>query len=235
MNLEEVMQTLEQLGTEQTKKTFMNHGAQEPFFGVRVGDLKKLVKHVKKDQELALALYETGNSDAMYLAGLSVNPKLIEKETLQQWVKNAYWYMIAEYTVAGVAAESNYALELAREWMQSPEEMVSVAGWNTYGNYISITPDDQLDIEEIRNLLQQVKQTVHEERNRVRYVMNGFVIGVGAYVQELHDEAVEVASHIGKVHVDVGNTACKVPLAADYIQKIDDKGKTGQKRKTCIC
>ncbi|KAA0549946.1 DNA alkylation repair protein [Bacillus sp. BGMRC 2118] len=235
MTLEEVMQTLEQLGSEQTKKTFLNHGAKEPFFGVRVGDLKKLVKLVKKDQQLALALYDTGNSDAMYLAGLSINPKLIEKETLQQWVRNAYWYMIAEYTVAGVTAESNYALELAKEWMKSPEEMTAVAGWNTYGHYISITPDEQLDMTEIRNLLQQVKETIHTERNRVKYVMNGFVINVGGYVKELQNEAKDVATHIGKVHVDVGNTACKVPLARDYIQKMEDRGKTGQKKKTAIC
>jgi hypothetical protein len=44
-----------------------------------------------------LALYDTGNHDAMYLAGLSVDPKLITKETLQDWVKKAYWYMLAEY------------------------------------------------------------------------------------------------------------------------------------------
>ena len=117
MNVEEILERLSELGTEQTKKIFMNHGASGNLFGVKVGDLKKLVKYVKKDQELTLALYETGNSDAMYLAGLSVNPKLMKKETLQKWVKKADWYMLAEYTVAGVAAESPYALELAREWM----------------------------------------------------------------------------------------------------------------------
>jgi len=53
-----------------------------------------------------LALYDTENSDAMYLAGLSVNPKLMEKKTLQNWVKKADWHMLAEYTVAGVATES---------------------------------------------------------------------------------------------------------------------------------
>ena len=37
----------------------------------------------------------------------------------------AYWYMVAEYTVAQVAAESDYALELAREWMKSEEEMIA--------------------------------------------------------------------------------------------------------------
>lgn len=235
MTLEEIMQKLEEVGSEQTKSTFIRHGAKEPLFGVKVGDLKKLVKYVKKDQELVLALYQTGNHDAMYLAGLSINSKKMTKETLQDWVQKANWYMLAEYTVAGVAAESNYALELAREWMNSEEEMIAVAGWNTYGNYISITPNEELDLGEIRKLLHQVEETIHNERNRVRYVMNGFVIGVGAYIPDLYDEAMRVAEYVGKVHVDVGNTACKVPLATDYIKKIEQKGKIGAKRKTCIC
>ncbi|SOC39781.1 DNA alkylation repair protein [Ureibacillus acetophenoni] len=235
MTYEEIMKKLEELGSEQTKQVYLNHGVKEPYFGVKIGDLKKLVKFVKKDHELALQLYDSGNHDAMYLAGLSVNPKLITKETLQDWAKKAYWYMAAEYTVAQVAAESNYALELAREWMKSEEEMIAVCGWSAYSNYLSITPDDELDINEIKELLDQVKNTVHQERNRVRYVMNGFVISVGAYVPELTEEAKQVAESIGKVHVDVGNTACKVPLAVDYIQKVEAKDKLGVKRKTCIC
>lgn len=235
MKLEEIMQTLEELGSEQTKKTFINHGAREPLFGVKVGDLKKLVKHVKKNEDLALALYDSGNSDAMYLAGLSVNPKSITKESLQRWVQKADWYMLAEYTVAGVCAESPFALELAREWMKSDEEMIAVAGWSTYSNYLSITPDELLDLREIRNLLHQVESTVHQERNRVRYVMNGFVISVGAYVAELNEEAKRVAANIGKVHVDVGKTACKVPLAVEYIKKTEKMDRIGVKRKTCLC
>jgi 3-methyladenine DNA glycosylase AlkD len=235
VNFEEIMQELEKLGSEQTKQIYMNHGVKEPYFGVKIGDLKKLVKYVKKDHELALQLYNSGNHDAMYLAGLSINPKLISKETLQDWAKKAYWYLIAEYTVAGVAAESDYALELAREWMESDEEMVAVCGWNTYANYLSITPDEKLDIAEIKTLLTQVKNTIHEERNRVRYVMNGFVLSVGCYVPELIEEAKQVAEYIGKVHVDVGNTACKVPLATEYIKKVEEKNRIGMKRKTCIC
>jgi len=235
MTYEEMMQKLEELGSEQTKRTFSNHGAQEPYFGVKVGDLKKLVKFVKKNHELALQLYDSGNHDAMYLAGLSINPKLMSKETLKNWAKQAYWYMLAEYTVAGVAAESEYALELAREWMKSEEEMIAVCGWSTYANYVSITPDENLDIAEIRSLLNQVKETVHEERNRVRYVMNGFVISVGSFVKELTEEAKQVAEVIGKVHVDVGNTACKVPLATEYIKKVEVKDRVGMKKKTCIC
>ncbi|WP_130616759.1 DNA alkylation repair protein [Cohnella abietis] len=235
MTLEGIMDKLEQMGTEQTKKTFLRHGAQEPFFGVKVGDMKKLVKDVKKDQNVARALYTTGNSDAMYLAGLTVNPKTATKEMLQDWVGKAYWYMIAEYTVAGIAAESPYAVELALEWIESPNEQIATCGWSTYANYISITPDDQLNMGEIESLLQRVEEGIHEERNRVRYNMNTFLIVVGSYVAPLHDEAIRIASVVGKVHVNVGQTACKVPLATDYINKVKQMGRLGNKKKTCIC
>lgn len=235
MTLEEVMEQLAEMGSEQTKKTFLRHGAPEPLFGVKVGDMKKLVKYVKKDQQLGLALYDTGNSDAMYLAGLSVNPKLMDKNTLQDWVKNAKWYMPAEYTVAKVAAESDYALELAREWINAEEEYIAVCGWSTYSNYLSITPDEKLDLDELKSLLRKIEEMVHQERNRVRYVMNEFVICTGSFVKPLYAEAMSVAESIGKVNVDVGNTACKVPLAAAYIKKVEARNKIGSKKKTCIC
>ncbi|WP_042164125.1 DNA alkylation repair protein [Paenibacillus gorillae] len=235
MTYEEVMEALAGMGTEQTKKTYIRHGAKEPFFGVKIGDMKKLVKPVKKDQQLALQLYESGNYDAMYLSGLTINPKMITKAELQKWVQKAYWHALAEYTVAGVAAESAYAHELAVEWIESEEELIAVCGWSTYSNYVSITPDEELNIEEIRNYLARVRTTIHSERNRVRYSMNQFVISVGAYLQELTEEAKAAGEAIGKVHVDVGDTACKVPLAKAYIEKIETMGRIGSKKKTCIC
>lgn len=235
LTINEVMNRLEELGSEQTKRTFLRHGAMEPLFGVKIGDLKKWVKDVKKDQSLVRALYRTGNSDAMYLAGLAVDPKSLTKEELQSWVEAAKWHTIAGYTVASVAAESLYGLDLAREWMMSPDEMIATCGWSTYANYISVTPDTELDIAEIRGLLEQIQMTIHQERNRVRYTMNALVIVVGSSITELHEEAVSVAASIGKVQVSMGQTACKVPLAEDYIAKVQQAGKLGVKKKTCIC
>ena len=44
MTFEEVMSELEGYGNENTKRTYANHGAKEPFFGVKGGDLKKILK-----------------------------------------------------------------------------------------------------------------------------------------------------------------------------------------------
>ena len=54
MTLQEVMKELESYGNESTKKVLIKHGAKEPFFGVKVADMKKIQKKIKKDQDLAL-------------------------------------------------------------------------------------------------------------------------------------------------------------------------------------
>ncbi|MCC6281454.1 MAG: DNA alkylation repair protein [Saprospiraceae bacterium] len=235
MTAESILQELQHMGTEQTKKTFMRHGAQEPFFGVKVGDMKTIVKRVKKDHALSLALYDSGNSDAMYLAGLIADEKKISKSDLQHWAEKAYWYMISEYTVAWVASESPYGWELALEWIESDREQIATAGWATLSNLCTIKPDSALDQDHLRRLLDRVAKTIHQSPNRVRYTMNGFVVSCGICVVPLSDYAIGIAEKIGTVHVDVGDTSCQVPLATGYIQKAKEKGKLGHKKKMARC
>ena len=64
MNFQETMRALEQAGSAQTRKTYARHGAPEPMFGVSFATLKTLYKRIKVDQELAEALWSTGNPSA---------------------------------------------------------------------------------------------------------------------------------------------------------------------------
>ena len=235
MSVDEVLLFLKEHGNEEAKPMLMKHGAREPFFGTRIGDIKKLAARIKKDHELALALYATGNSDAMYLAGLIADETRISRAELQGWVRDAYWYLLAESTVAWVAAESPHGWELACEWIESEHEMVAAAGWATYSSILAVTPNDDLDRAEFDRLLERAERTIHSERNRVRYAMNNFIICVGAYVPERTALAKDIGDRVGKVHVDMGGTACKVPLITPYIQKIESRGSIGKKRKSARC
>jgi hypothetical protein len=84
-------------------------------------------------------------------------------------------------------------------------------------------------------LLDRAEKNVHKAQNRVRYTMNGFIIGVGCYIKELSEKASVIGARIGKVNVEMGGTACKVPLATDYIKKVVDRGSLGKKRKQARC
>ena len=235
MTATDVLAELKQLGTAQTRKTWLNHGAPDTCLGVLIGDLKKIQKRVKKDHDLALALYDTGISEAMYLAGLIADDARMTKAELKRWVKQANWSMISDFTVPWVAAGSPHGRELAMEWIDAKSESVAAAGWATYSSLVSISDDADLDLEELKTLLARVQKTIHGAPNRVRYQMNNFVICVGSYVKPLTELAIKTAEKIGVVHVDMGNTACKVPEAVAYIQKVKERGSLGKKRKTAKC
>lgn len=235
LTLDDVMADLQAHGSEQTKKVLARHGAREPFFGVKVEHLKTIVKKVKKDHALALALYDTGNSDAMYLAALISDPAKFTKAQLNRWVKAAYWHYLSCYTVAWAAAESRFGRELALEWMESKKEQIAAAGWSTYSSLLSIKPDEELDHDEIVELLERVEEGIHAAPNRVKYAMNNFVIMVGTYVPDLTAKAKATAKAVGKVAVDVGDTDCKVPDASAYIDKMIAAGRQGKKRASAMC
>lgn len=235
MDLKETMAALKKLGTEQTVKTWKRHGATGEMYGVKIGDMKTVLKKIKGRQDLAMELYATGNLDAMYLAGLVADGAKMSKKELKDWAKSARCAMIAEYTVPWVATESPYARELALEWIDAKQVDLAAAGWNTYCGIVSVNPDEELDLKEIEKLLARVEKEIATAPNRVRYCMNSFVIAVGAAVKPLLPKAKAAAKRIGTVSVDMGDTACEVPLALGMISKIEDMGRVGKKRKTMKC
>jgi 3-methyladenine DNA glycosylase AlkD len=235
--VDDIMEVLAEYGSPSIKKVLMNHGAQEPFFGVKIGDMKKILKtiQIKKDHQLSLGLYATGNSDAMYLAMLIADEKKISKDDLRLWVSQAYWYMLSEYAVAWIAAESPFGEELGLEWIDSPEAHIQAAGWCTLANWLALRSNSELDIALYEGLLDRVGKGLQASANRVKYTMNNFIIALGSQVPELTAKCLAVADRIGKVEVEMGGTACKVPQVAEYIAKIESMGRIGKKKKMARC
>lgn len=235
MELAEVLDAIRSYGSASTKNTLMKHGAQEPLYGARVADLKVLQKKIKKDVPLALALFDSGVYDARYLAALIANGAEMTEAQLQHWVNTSNSPGISEYSVPWVASEHPKGWDMALQWIESDSELIACSGWNTLGGIVSMKADDELDIPALKKLLKRIEKDIHTSSNRVRYVMNGFVISVGAYVDALHDLAVETACKIGTVSVNMNGTACKVPGAVDYIAAARNRPGGAKKKKTIKC
>ncbi len=235
MTVGEILDELKGLGNDSYKAVMLKHGVKEPFYGVKIEELKKIQKRVKKDYRLALDLYDTGISDAMYLAGLIADDAKMTKKNLESWVAGAYCPLHFEYTVPWVAAGSPVGRELALKWIDSKKESVAAAGWSTLSSLVSTKDDADLDLAELKQLLDRVQTTIHQQPNRVKYVMNSFFIAVGPYVQALTDTAIATTRKMGAVSVDMGGTSCKVPSAEEYIDKVRQRGSLGKKRKTAKC
>lgn len=235
MTAAEIIGELERLGSDGTKRVLMNHGAREPIFGVRIGDMKPIQKRVKKDYALALALYKTGNYDAQYFAGLIADERRMTADDLRTWLATSNCAAISGSIVAAVAAESPHGRELALQWIDSGDERPAHAGWLTMSFLVALRDDEALDRPELERLLERVEGTIHQQPDRIRYAMNSYVISLGCYVPALTQRALQAGERIGRVSVDMGKTECQVPSAPDYIRKVEARGTIGKKRKTARC
>lgn len=65
--------------------------------------------------------------------------------------------------------------------------------------------------------LAEIESDIHGSPNRVRHAMNQALICIGVRNNALRKKALAVAKRIGKVEVDHGETGCKTPDAASYI------------------
>lgn len=228
----DILEELQPLGRASYKKVLLNHCVKEPFFGVKIEDLKKIQRRIKRDYRLALALYETGNYDAMYLAGLIADDAQMTRADLQRWVEDAGSGALSGTTVPSVAAGSPHGWELALEWIESRTDFIAAAGWATLSCLVALRADAALDLAALERLLRRVERTIHQEPDAARYQMNAFVIAAGSSVAPLTALALGIGESVGPVEVDMGNTACQVPFAPDYIRKVQDRGAIGRKRKT---
>ena len=235
MTSADILKQLESLGQASIKKVLLKHDIKEPLYGVKVEELKKIHKKIKEDHALSLELYATGIYDAMYLAGLIAAPAQMTTKELQHWAKQANAPALSEYTVAWVAAESKHGMEMAMKWIDAKEPSIASSGWATLSSVVAITDDSELDLTLLKKLLDRVAKTIHESPNRVKLAMNGFVIAAGSFVKELNTYAKQTAQKVGKVTADIGDTACKIPAALEYIAKVESKDAVGKKKKSARC
>lgn len=231
-----ILEELQALGDEKTKAMLMrNHGVREPCFGVKIGDMKPIVKRIKKDHQLALALYDTGNYDAQYFAGLIADDAAMSKTDLNRWMKNAIGGSLSGFTVPWVTAGNPKGWEIASEWIDSDSEQAAECGWGALGSIVALRQDEDLDLQGLERLLKRVEDEIPTAPDLVRYAMNGFLISVGCYVASLSPLALEIGERLGKITANLGPNACKIPYAPDYIRKVEKRGAIGKKRKTVKC
>ncbi|MCM3707049.1 MULTISPECIES: DNA alkylation repair protein [Cytobacillus] len=235
MDLQTVMQELEALGKERTKKIYISNGAQEPLFGVATGAMKPIAKKIKRNQPLAEELYATGNYDAMYFAGVIADPEAMTEADFDRWMDAAYFYMLSDYVVAVTLAETDIAQDVADKWIESGEELRMSGGWSCYCWLLGNRPDAEFSEEKLSKMLDKVKDTIHDSPERTKSAMNNFVYTMGVSFLPLHEKAVEIAKAIGPIEMKKGKKKSTILQASENIQKEVDRGRIGFKRKYVRC
>lgn len=222
MSLKDAMAALEKVGSAQARKTYTRHGATGPMFGVRFGDLKKLLNKIKVDQGLAEALWDTGNFDARNLAAKICDPANFPPNVLDEWAAVPIAWLWGGY-VGQIAAEGPHGRTKAEKWLAAKDDATRTAGWCTVGALAMI--DESTEDSWFIARLAEIEKSMKSASNRHKYVMNNALIAIGCRSAALRKSATAAAKRLGTIDVDHGDTDCKTPDAIERLEKSWDRAK----------
>jgi len=216
MAIEQVMQELEALGTEQNRNVYEKHGVSGAMYGVSFGNLRPLAKKHSNNHELAIALWEPANHDARILATLIADPAKADNDLVDSWANDIDNYILAD-ELARYISISNLARPKMELWIQSENEWLGRLGWKLAA-LLAMSGAGVQDTT-FAKYLYIIEKEIHQQPNRKREAMNDALIAIGIRNENLRSLALDVAARVGAVDVDHGDTNCKTPKALPYINK----------------
>jgi 3-methyladenine DNA glycosylase AlkD len=223
MTATEILTTLKKAGKPQTAAIYKRHGVGDNVFGTLTSEIGKLQKKIKVDHALALQLWKTGNAEARMLAVQVADPAQVTRALAETFVSEGPVRFLWTY-LAALIGRSPIADKTMRDWMKSADEETREMGYNILCARLKDDPDAISDADAAK-VLATIEKQIHTSPNWARYAMNNAVIAIGVWKPHLRRDAIAAATRIGDIDVDHGETNCKTPEAASYIQKAAKRGK----------
>jgi 3-methyladenine DNA glycosylase AlkD len=211
--LEEILRQLESLGDEKTRAHNSKYGAGDNQFGVKLGDIRTLANKIKTNHELALSLWNSGNTDAQLLATLVIEPKNLSTEAMERMVRSVTFVHVADWLHSYVLKEHTDKETLRKKWMTSDDTMAARAGWRLTAGRVAKSPEG-LDLE---SLLDRIESEMGSAAPEVQWTMNECLVAIGIHFPKHRKRAIAIGDKLGIYRDYPVSKGCTSPFAPIWI------------------
>ena len=216
MTLEETLAQLESLGKEKVRAQNSKSGAGTNQFGVLRGDVRKLAAKIKKDHELAIQLWATGNIDAQFLAILLIKPKDLSKAEVDGMMRSIDFAQVADWFISYIASKHPDKESLRQGWMADGDPWAARAGWALTSERISKSPDGI----DLPGLLNRIESDMKEAAPEVQWTMNNCLAGIGIHFPDHRQRALAIGETLGIYRDYPVPKGCTSPFAPIWINEM---------------
>jgi 3-methyladenine DNA glycosylase AlkD len=221
MTLKETLRQLESLGDEKMRAHNAKHGASKNQFGVKRGDIRKVAEKIKTDHELALALWQTGNVDAQFLAALVMKPKNLSADEVERLVRSVAWVQVADWLSSYIIAQHADKESLRQKWMTVKDPMLARAGWRLTADRVEENPDG-LDLPA---LLDRIESEMGSAAPDVQWTMNSTLAQIGIHFTKHRKRAIAIGEKLSIYRDYPVSKGCTSPFAPIWINAMVSRQK----------
>ena len=180
-------------------------------FGIGLTKLRAIAKHVGRDHDLALKLWNERNHDAKIIGLLIDDPKQLTRDQVETQVDGAGPGMLSLLLSSCDATlpKSPIAFEIAKGWMASKDPVRRSCGYGLVYELARDKKDKRLTDEFFLGCVEKIGNTIAKEENPVGVGMGGALISIGKRNKKLNAAAIKLATAIGPIHFSDGDKKCE--------------------------
>lgn len=196
MELQQVLDELERLGSPETKKIKQHFAiTAENSHGIFLKDIDALAKRIGKNDALALQLFDSGIYEAQLLCSRLFTPNHVTEPLMEKWRTAFVNWEICDTYCMSLLGKTPFAYPKAFEWAELEPEYQKRAGFVLM--VACAFTDPYATNTAIRKFFPIMLKHANDERKYVMKGINWALRQVGKRNQVLHKEALTVAKKIG--------------------------------------
>lgn len=196
--------------------------------GTTMGDLRKIAKDIKKDHDLALALWSTGGFMSRQLAILIMDKKLLSQEVIQQLVEDMETHEyeqrmhLADWLMANQLTKDKKLIGLIESWEHHTLAILRRIFWYYQARlrWTGQTPPDNTT-----ELLTSIEARMLKEVPEVQWAMNFTAGWIGVFDETRRNQCVQLGESLGLYKDEVVARGCTPSYLPAFITTEVDKRK----------
>ena len=217
MTKDEVLSILRDLGDERRKQIDQKSGAGENTYGVLRGELRKLVKQLGKNHELALELWQSGNTEAQWLSCIMLDAKKLTIDEIRTMASEVTYSELIDKFVGEVVTQNKSADALAGEWSASAKDNLGRAGWNLIVDQVS---GGKMNDESLEALLATITAELQAATPGKQWAMNHALCAIGYTYPHFTQRCIALGETLGVYRDLKVSKGCTSAYAPNWIAAI---------------
>lgn len=209
----EVLATLASLEDEKIRAVNARHGDDH---AVNLTKLRAVAKDLKKNDELAAELWDSGDTAARLVATLIMRPKAWSEAQLDEMLRDSRVPKVHGWLVSYIVKKSPHAEALRRSWMDDPDPVVASAGWALTSERVNRKPEG-LDL---TGLLDVIEAEMSDAPERLQWAMNETLSYIGIENPDLRKRAIDIGERLGVLRDYPTSPGCTSPFAPTWITEM---------------
>ncbi|MDF2872164.1 MAG: putative alkylation repair enzyme [Anaerocolumna sp.] len=220
MTANEILTILSEIGNDKRKQMCIKNGASENTYGVLLGELRKLVKQIGKNHELAVELWLTGNTEARWLACMIMDVQKLSLKEVREMTEELTYTDLIDKFIGEVICYHKDAEILEREWTVSDKDNLGRAGWNLVVYRVSEGKESEEALNKILTTVEAELQTASPGK---QWAMNHAMCEIGICYPDYTERCMSMGERLGVYRDLKVPKGCTSAFAPNWITAVVNK------------